>query len=690
MKLFFIGFVFFWSLISCADKVLESPTMPAEQTKTPGLKSGSIGYYVATTGNDNNPGTAASPFKTIQKAADIAVAGDIVYVRGGTYNEMVTFSLHSGTSSSPIQVMAYPGESPVIDGGTTLPSADYRAMIKIWSDYVNISGFEVKNVGTTIHYAENIAMQIVGSHCTVSHMTVHDCQSSGILAQGDYSVVEDCVVYNTCLENYNGVNAGTGAWGSGISAARDAVNGITDYAILRRNTVHDVWGEGISTFEATHTTFEDNIAYDCWATDYYISDASNCLVQRNFGYQTKVMTGGSQPGIYLADENAILSSYNTIINNIIYGCRRNLLAANVILNNVLIANNTFVNSSYYAGVQIFDTSPISSSFVNNIVTQNGGLSTCDNFPSSLTKGHNLWSTTPVSSASGTGDVIGDPKFTDITHPYVAVSYILMSSSPAINAGANLGLTTDYLKNAIVGLPDMGAIEYQSSISTSTVYYNIQESGTATKNDCTTGSTGSTVTYTVAAGKYSSTISQTDANNQAINDVTNNKQAYANANGTCTAATVYYNIQESGTATKNDCGTGYTGSTVTYTVAASKYSSIVSQADADSKAIADVTANKQTYANTNGTCTAIATTVYYNVQESGTATKNDCGTGYTGSIVTYNVAAGKYSSTISQTDANNQAIKDVNNNVQAYANANGTCTAITTTTTTTKTKKWWRR
>jgi len=40
-------------------------------------------YYVAPTGSDSNPGTQASPFATLQKGADTAVAGDTVWLRGG-------------------------------------------------------------------------------------------------------------------------------------------------------------------------------------------------------------------------------------------------------------------------------------------------------------------------------------------------------------------------------------------------------------------------------------------------------------------------------------------------------------------------------------------------------------------------------------------------------------------------------
>ena len=47
-------------------------------------------------------------------------------------------------------------------------------------------------------------------------------------------------------------------------------------------------------------------------------------------------------------------------------------------------------------------------------------------------------------------------------------------------------------------------------------------------------------------------------------------------------------------------------------------------------------------------------------------------------MTYNVAAGLYSSTISQVEADNQAQADVNANGQNYANANGSCTAVVST------------
>jgi hypothetical protein len=74
---------------------------------------------------------------------------------------------------------------------------------------------------------------------------------------------------------------------------------------------------------------------------------------------------------------------------------------------------------------------------------------------------------------------------------------------------------------------------------------------------------------------------------------------------------------------------------------------------------------------------IIPTIYHNQAASAVFTKNSCGTGFTGSSVTYTVPANKYSSTISQTDANAQAQNDINTNGQNYANAIGTCTQIIT-------------
>ncbi len=87
-------------------------------------------WYVAPWGdNTNYPGTLAKPFETIQRAANIAQPGDIVYIRGGVYHETVT-PTHSGTAAAPIVYEPYNGESVTLDGADRITGlTQYRNAI---------------------------------------------------------------------------------------------------------------------------------------------------------------------------------------------------------------------------------------------------------------------------------------------------------------------------------------------------------------------------------------------------------------------------------------------------------------------------------------------------------------------------------------------------------------------------------
>lgn len=70
----------------------------------------------------------------------------------------------------------------------------------------------------------------------------------------------------------------------------------------------------------------------------------------------------------------------------------------------------------------------------------------------------------------------------------------------------------------------------------TIYKSAADSGLFARGNCTCGSPTS-VTYSVPAGKYSSTISQAAADAQATADLAANGPAYANLNGACTPVLV---------------------------------------------------------------------------------------------------------------------------------------------------------
>lgn len=114
------------SLLAVA--VLVAAMLPAVLTnQTPASAAVQQTYYVAPDGNDANPGTIQSPFRTLQRARDVVrtvnagMTGDInVFLRGGTYPVGSTIEFgpgDSGTNGFRVVYAAYPDEKPVLDGG---------------------------------------------------------------------------------------------------------------------------------------------------------------------------------------------------------------------------------------------------------------------------------------------------------------------------------------------------------------------------------------------------------------------------------------------------------------------------------------------------------------------------------------------------------------------------------------------
>src|ERR1700694_5692468 len=72
-------------------------------------------YYVATYGNDSDNGAISQPFRSIQKCATIAVAGDTCSIREGTSRETIT-PANSGTAGGRITFAPFSGESVTVNG----------------------------------------------------------------------------------------------------------------------------------------------------------------------------------------------------------------------------------------------------------------------------------------------------------------------------------------------------------------------------------------------------------------------------------------------------------------------------------------------------------------------------------------------------------------------------------------------
>jgi hypothetical protein len=180
------------------------------------------------------------------------------------------------------------------------------------------------------------------------------------------------------------------------------------------------------------------------------------------------------------------------------------------------------------------------------------------------------------------------------------------------------------------------------------YYNTVQSYTA---QCPSGQTGSSVTISTAAGRFSSTLSQADADAQALAAAT----TAATAALVCTPGAGYLNSQQSFTA-QCPAASGTTpaaqGTPITITVPAGQYKSVISQALADAAALNAAT----TQAMSQLVCT------YYNAPQTATVT---CANNSTQTVT---IAAGQFTSTSSQADADQQAL------AAAQAQATAACSS----------------
>ncbi len=104
---------------------------------------------------DTNPGTEERPFRTVQRAADMARSGDTICVMAGKYNERVKVKT-SGTKGKPVAFVAMPRHAATVRG------------FDLEADYIRVEGFEIT--------AEKPApaVQLRASRCEIVDNYIHD------------------------------------------------------------------------------------------------------------------------------------------------------------------------------------------------------------------------------------------------------------------------------------------------------------------------------------------------------------------------------------------------------------------------------------------------------------------------------------------------------------------------------------
>ena len=140
-------------------------------------------YYVAPDGLDSQPGSAAEPWATIQKAADTMSAGDTVLVQAGDYASQRVSLTRSGASGAPIVFQAQ---------GAAIMKGFYAANP---IDHIHVLGFTICNTDyARWQLAVTAGILARGGWWLIQDNVIHDCSLYGLNLSGN-----DGVIYNNQL-----------------------------------------------------------------------------------------------------------------------------------------------------------------------------------------------------------------------------------------------------------------------------------------------------------------------------------------------------------------------------------------------------------------------------------------------------------------------------------------------------------
>ncbi|EKD27060.1 MAG: hypothetical protein ACD_79C00900G0001, partial [uncultured bacterium] len=336
-------------------------------------------YYVdngASNANDDNAGTAIQPWKTIQNAANIAVAGDKIYVKKGIYHEAVTMK-NSGKAGSEILFKNYNSDSVIVDAKQ---SVDYTIYWGKSNNYIIWDGIDVTGGGR-----------------------------GGLHVRGDYNIIQNIKAHdnNNMVDGEIMINSG-------------------EHNIVRNNEVYN-GQNGIMIQDANHTTIEHNYVHDCpghTGIDFLpITTRYEQLLWSDNNVRFNIIARCNR-GIY-----SRYQQYNEYVNNLIYD---NTISGIVFTihpdgyppplyeGHTKVYNNTIVGNKTQ-GIDIVQTQYVT--IKNNIIANNTkeGIRSDNNSNTGLDIDYNVYYDNGggtykgiTSSNIGSHEKSGNPQFSDLS------------------------------------------------------------------------------------------------------------------------------------------------------------------------------------------------------------------------------------------------------------------------------------
>ena len=473
------------------------PTKSASATVTLQVPSRSgATFFVSTTGNDANAGTSSAPWKTIQHAANTVHAGDTVQVLGGVYNESVTIPSSGNATAGYITFESAPGQTAILDGtGIKVGKGQEFGLFTLRTNsYIVIQGFEIRNFSSSTGGAVPVGIDFEGSGSFVEILNNHihnivqtlgACNSANALGMAIYGTQAPASIDHITISG-NELDHNTTGCSENMS-----IDGNVQYFVTTKNLVHDNNNIGIDNigFEGVSPNVSFDQARDGWdmqntifnitsinnpvyhgqlgANGQYCDGCTRVIIERNLIHDSDI------PVEVASEHSGHVSSFVVVRNNVIYhaqfvglsigGYSKSVGGTDncTIVNNTFWAdgtasgaagelqiqyhatNNTIFNNIMYAGPTNVLINDFTSSVANPASLDHnlyfatvGAASSLWNWQSKAITGYSNYQ---AASGQDVHSPFANPQFDNIST--LPPNLDVMSTSPAVNAGSNLGVNT---------------------------------------------------------------------------------------------------------------------------------------------------------------------------------------------------------------------------------------------------------
>lgn len=444
------------------------------------LETAAATYYISATAGDDarSCGTAqtiSTPKQHFRSAIGCLLADDTLYARGGTYtdsNDRIDSNLYTiptGTAGHPITIASYPGETATIqhpDGtaGIQITGPSVHAYL-IFQNLV-VDGINGTNTGiSAIVYLSQGQHDIHFLNLEVKNGWVsgYNIYSSGV-AESPYNQVIGGSIHGNGRSGIAGGSAIGGGGNYGYGLYLDTVDTLVDGVDIYQNGGYGIQAIGDRNI-LRNNTIHDN---GTWGGTNYGIDLG--------------------AGIYPSNDS------NQVYNNVIWNNHGGILVYTN-TSNAHVYQNTIYHNTPLEGIRVEFTKPGVTTLRNNIIYLNGV-------------------DTPYDAGGNSGSITQDHNGTSCAACFTDASrndFSLTGTSgtnPAIDSGANTGITTDILGTSRPqgGGYDLGAYEQGSGaasppiISTALVLPSAQTGTIYSQQVCATGGVPP-YTWTKPSGAY---------------------------------------------------------------------------------------------------------------------------------------------------------------------------------------------